>query len=66
MQGLGVLPVVVERCLNHREENRIKRTYQRYDYAPEMRDAWRLLGERLTLLNRADADNVVVMAARQF
>ncbi|MGF6601439.1 integrase [Paraburkholderia sp. GAS448] len=65
MQGLGVLPVVVEKCLNHREENRIKRTYQTYGYEPEMRHAWRLLGERLVLLTRTDADNVVVLATRQ-
>jgi hypothetical protein len=55
------LPIVVERCLNHREENKIKRTYQRHDYAAEKRGAWRLLGERLALLNRTDS-NVVVLA----
>ena len=29
MVALGVIPEVAERCLNHTEENRVKRTYQR-------------------------------------
>ncbi|MBS0346636.1 MAG: tyrosine-type recombinase/integrase [Proteobacteria bacterium] len=59
MVELGVLPEVAERCLNHTEQNRVKRTYQRHSYANEMREAWRLLGERLDLLTRTDAANVV-------
>lgn len=51
MAELGVLPDVIERCLNHTEQNRIKRTYQRYSYASEMRAAWELLGERLRQLS---------------
>lgn len=47
MQSLGVLPVVVDKCLNHRDENRIRRTYQRYDYAKEKQQAWELLGVHL-------------------
>lgn len=50
MTAVGVLPEVAERCLNHAEENRIKRTYQRHNYAPEMKEAWRLLGQRLEAL----------------
>jgi integrase len=65
MQSLGVLPAVIEQCLNHREQNKVKRTYQTYRYEPEMREAWRLLGERLALFTRTDAGNVVVLAARQ-
>jgi integrase len=61
MVSLGVLPDVVERCLNHTEENSMKRTYQRYDYQAEKREAWRLLGDRLDLLTRADADNVTTL-----
>lgn len=63
MQPLGVLPAVIEACLNHREQNRMKRTYQRYDYAAEKREAWRLLGERLDLLRRCDAPNVTILHA---
>ena len=33
MQSLGVMPDVIERCLNHVEPNKLRRTYQTYDYA---------------------------------
>lgn len=59
MVALGVIPEVAERCLNHTEENRVKRTYQRHSYENEMREGWHLLGERLELLTHSDADNVV-------
>lgn len=58
MVSLGVLPEVAERCLNHTEENKVKRIYQRHSYENEMRHAWRLLGERLELLT-SGAKNVV-------
>lgn len=61
MTMLHVLPEVAERCLNHVEENKVKRIYQRHSYENEMREAWRLLGERLDLLTRADAANVVLI-----
>lgn len=60
MAALGVRPDVIERCLNHAEENRMKRTYQRHSWAPEMAEAWRLLGDRLDLLTRGN-DNVVTL-----
>jgi integrase len=50
MTALGVLPEVAERCLNHTEENKVKRIYQRHSYANEMAVAWRLLGEHLESL----------------
>jgi integrase len=59
MGALGVQSEVIERCLNHKEQNTLKRIYQRHDYRAEMRAAWLLLGDRLDLLTRADADNVV-------
>ena len=46
----GVLPEVAERCLNHTEQNKIKRTYQRYSYRKEMLHAWEVLGHRLESL----------------
>lgn len=52
MQSLGVLPAVIDKCMNHREQNRMKRIYQRYPYAAEKRDAWQLLGARLEQLVR--------------
>lgn len=59
MTALGVLPEVAERCLNHTEENRIKRIYQRHSYAQEMRDAWCLLGVHLETLLDPATTNVV-------
>ncbi|QRY76919.1 tyrosine-type recombinase/integrase [Pseudomonas sp. PDNC002] len=50
MTALGVLPEVAERCLNHTEENKVKRTYQRHSYTKEMADAWYKLGSHLELL----------------
>lgn len=61
MGELGVRPDVIERCLNHVEENRIQRTYQRQKLEAEQREAWHLLGERVDLLTRDDADNVVAL-----
>jgi integrase len=40
MQSLGVLPTVIDKCLNHREENRMRRPYHRHDYAQEKQQAW--------------------------
>lgn len=64
MTALGVLPEVAEKCLNHTEESRVKRTYQRHSYDTEKREAWRLLGERLELLTRGD-DNIVTLKPRR-
>lgn len=61
MGDLGVRPDVIEKCLNHKEQNKMKRIYQRQSYNELMREAWRLLGERLELLTRTDSDNVVLL-----
>ncbi len=61
MTALGVLPEVAEKCLNHTEESRVKRTYQRHSYEAEKRAAWDLLGERLDLLT-CDDDNIVTLS----
>nr|WP_238347401.1 site-specific integrase [Pseudomonas simiae] len=50
MTAIGVLPEVAERCLNHTEENKVKRTYQRHSYAKEMAEAWEVLGKHLSSL----------------
>ncbi|MGB2060650.1 phage integrase family protein [Alcanivorax sp. MD8A] len=47
MTALGVIPEVAERCLNHTEENRVKRTYQRHSYTKECGEAWVKLGAHL-------------------
>lgn len=53
MTALGVLPEVAERCLNHTEENKVKRTYQRHSYAKEMSEAWHSLGAHLKIMTAA-------------
>ena len=53
MAEMNVSPEVIERCLNHIEENKMKRIYQRATYESQMRDAWNIWGERLTQLDRS-------------
>lgn len=60
MAELGVLPDVIERCLNHTEQTKVKRIYQRAQYEAPMREAWQRLGERLALL-ATKPDNVVTL-----
>lgn len=61
MTALGVLPDIADKCLNHKEQNRIRRTYLRHNYENEKREAWRLLGERLELLTNTQAKNVAII-----
>ena len=65
MRSLGVDGDVIEQCLNHIEQNRMKRIYQRHQHETEKAKAWRLLGDRLELLTRTDAQNVVAITARK-
>ena len=61
MGELGVMGEVIERCLNHVEQNKLKRIYQRHELKAEQRDAWRRLGDRLTLLLSPESqENVVI------
>ena len=64
MVELGVLPEVAHLCTYHLEQDRIKRTYNRSKQQTAQAEAWRLLGERLDLLTRDDADNVVTLRRR--
>ena len=66
MAKLGVLGDVIEKCLNHTEPSKIRRIYQREQYTGPMRDAWRVWGEHLELLqaqSRGEAKNVVRLHA---
>lgn len=47
MGDLGVRPDVIEKCLNHVEQNRLIRIYQRQKLETEQRAAWILLGDHL-------------------
>jgi integrase len=60
MGNLGVLPDVIEKCLNHTEQNKMKRVYQRQELKVEQAEAWRRLGNRLELLSQINSDNVVI------
>ena len=60
MGELGVSGDVIDRCLNHIEQNKLKRTYQRHELKAEKRDAWRVLGDRLALLLEPANDKVVI------
>ena len=58
MGMLGIRPDVIEKCLNHVQQNRLVRIYQRQDLALEQKNAWRSLGELLDLLGRDNLDDV--------
>jgi integrase len=64
MVDLGISESVADRCIYHLEANRIRRIYNRAQQKEEQARAWVVLGERLDLLTRDDADNVVVLARR--
>ena len=61
MQGLGILPVIIERCLNHAEPNSLVRVYQRYDYRPERKDAFYRLGHHLEQLANGKPGKVATL-----
>lgn len=44
---LGVRPDVIEMCLNHTEQNLMKKTYQHQTLKIEQKNAWILLGSKL-------------------
>jgi integrase len=60
MGNLGIRPDVIELCLNHVEQNKMKKTYQHQTLKPEQANAWKLLGERLTLITSKKTYNVVI------
>jgi integrase len=50
MQSLKIDPMVIERVLNHVEQNKLRRTYQTFDYFEMKKDAWYKLGQQLSEL----------------
>ena len=64
MGDLGIAPDVTEKCLNHTEENKVKRIYQRQKLEVEQAEAWQVLGNRLALLVSMDDSNVVLLHKR--
>jgi integrase len=54
LQSLGVEQHVIERMINHAEQNRMQRIYQRFDYAAEQQEGWAKLGNLLDGLMKAE------------
>lgn len=63
MGNLGVQPYVIERCLNHIEQDKMVRVYQHQKLIQEQATAWRLLGEHLQRVLHPD-DNVIALPSR--
>jgi integrase len=63
MGELGILSEVIEKCLNHVEANKLKRTYQRHELKSERREAWRVLGAHLDSLLHGEAGTNVIHAS---
>lgn len=59
MGNLGVRPDVIEKCLNHIEQNKMKKTYQHQSLITEQQQAWKLLGEHLEILTSNNTENVI-------
>jgi len=59
MGNLGISSDVIEKCLNHIEENEMKKTYQHQTLTAEQTQAWKLLGERLEILTSNNTSNVI-------
>lgn len=63
MGNLGVHGDVIEKCLNHTQENKLKRVYQHQELKAEQAEAWRILGERLELLNSNTKNGITIKCA---
>lgn len=50
MQRMGIPTEISERCLNHAEGGTTIKTYHRHEYDPEMKRAWYLLSEALSVI----------------
>ena len=61
MGDLGINSDVIDKCLNHTEENKMKRTYQHQKLEDQKAHAWQVLGDRLNLLVNMDASNVLLL-----
>lgn len=64
MGDAGVMPDIIERCLNHVEQNRMARIYQRHTPRQQMLEAWQVLGERLEAIEQG-SDNLVSLDAHR-
>lgn len=65
MGNLNVRPDVIEKCLNHVEQNKMRKTYQHQTLIAEQQQAWALLGERLVILTSKDTSNVTSLSNKK-
>ena len=65
MADLGISGDVIDECLNHVIESRVRRTYVRNRRPAEQARAFDALGKRLAalVLHRAEASNVLTLDA---
>lgn len=56
LSRLGVAPHIAELCINHKEEETMRRVYDGHDYFPEMIAAWTKAGAHLTALKQGGAE----------
>jgi integrase len=64
MQSLGVPLDIIDRCQNHvLSGSKVRRHYLHHDYADEKRNAWRLLGDRISLILNPPANISLVKSA---
>jgi integrase len=61
MGDLGIASDVIEKCLNHIQEDKMKRIYQRQKLVAEQAEAWQVIGRRLYMLVSMDKSNVVLL-----
>src|SRR5471030_2125026 len=66
MQSLGVALEIIDRCQNHvLPGSKVRRHYLHHDYAEEKREAWRVLGDRLSsILPPTEEDRLPSRAPR--
>ena len=60
MGDLDISSDVIDKCLNHTQENKMKRIYLRQKLEAQQAHAWRVLGDRLYILTNTEQSNVVL------
>lgn len=61
MVSLKVMPDIADRCLNHTEENKMRRIYIKHTFESEKKEAWNILGARLALLTNPKTTNLLAL-----
>lgn len=53
MGNSGIRPDIIEKCLNHVEQNKMMRIYQRQSLQKEQAEAWVIIGEKLAAIHQS-------------